>query len=96
MLDTTMPFPGVQRAEALPIGLDATHHVTVSDMGCEHRLTHRPSYIRLRGRWLRAAGFEPGQRVRVRVTGPGSLSVQVVTAPSDKRLDAALAASREN
>ena len=34
--------------------------------------------IRLRGRWLLNAGFQPGQRVSVLVTSPGSLQLRVV------------------
>jgi hypothetical protein len=34
--------------------------------------------IRLRGRWLVKAGFNPGQRVSVLVTSPGSLQLRVV------------------
>lgn len=76
--------------------LDAIHHLMISDLGCERVLARRPSYLRLRGHWLRTAGFAPGQQVRVQVTGPGSLTVQVVTAPVNIRLDAALESSREN
>jgi hypothetical protein len=34
------------------------------------------SYIRLRGRWLREHGFEPGGRVAVRLMGTGVLELR--------------------
>jgi hypothetical protein len=34
--------------------------------------------IRLRGRWLVRAGFQPGQRVSVTVSSPGSMQLRVM------------------
>jgi len=34
--------------------------------------------IRLTGQWLERAGFKPGQRVEVRRTEPGTLSVRFI------------------
>jgi hypothetical protein len=38
------------------------------------------SYIRLRGRWLREHGFEPGRRVAVRLVGTGVLELRATDA----------------
>jgi len=36
------------------------------------------SELRMRGAWVRAAGFEPGARVQVVVTSPGVLEVRAL------------------
>jgi hypothetical protein len=38
--------------------------------------------IRLYGYWLRDAGFEPGQRVRVTLHRPGELTLQRIQPPA--------------
>jgi hypothetical protein len=44
------------------------------------------SYIRLRGAWLREHGFEPGQRVAVRLLGTGILELRAAgTADSSEQ-----------
>jgi hypothetical protein len=40
------------------------------------RAKTRIAYIRLRGRWLREIGFEPGTRVYVRSTEPGIIELR--------------------
>jgi hypothetical protein len=37
--------------------------------------------IRLRGRWLEAAGFKPGHRVEVRFPEPGTLTLHFIDTP---------------
>ncbi len=37
--------------------------------------------IRLGGDWLHAAGFQPGQRVRVTLHRPGELTLQLIPPP---------------
>jgi len=40
------------------------------------------AYIRLRGRWLRDAGFEPGTRVEIRPIAFGALELRACPAPA--------------
>jgi hypothetical protein len=50
----------------------STRSLAIEEIGDFHRGRTAP-YIRLRGRWLRQAGFRPGARVTVRVTTSGQL-----------------------
>ena len=49
------------------------------DESCGRLLTK--ALIRLKGRWLREAGFQPGQHLEVTCIAPGRLVLQVA-APS--------------
>jgi hypothetical protein len=44
------------------------------------------SYIRLRGLWLRQIGFEPGDRVEVRVIAVGVLELRASEKRENRRL----------
>ena len=74
--------------------------LSVEELGNAFQASRRVSQIRLKGQWLRAAGFQPGQRVIVRIEGPGQLSIALPEkTPIEKefslvcqRLDHALAA----
>jgi hypothetical protein len=58
----------------------------------EHRAIAVPPIIRLKGKWLVAAGFTPGTHVQVTITGPGQMTItqSVTQAEQDARLSAAL------
>lgn len=45
------------------------------------------SYIRLRGLWLRRIGFEPGDRVEVRMVSPGVLELRACEKRDEGPLD---------
>jgi hypothetical protein len=48
------------------------------DEQCGRRLTK--ALIRLKGRWLREAGFQPGQHLEVVCIAPGRLVLQAAAA----------------
>lgn len=60
-----------------------TRSLAIEESGTNYR-RERASLIRLRGRWLRAAGFTPGQRVSVQVE-----QGRLVIVPADQQSRAA-------
>ncbi len=52
----------------------------------------RGSYLRFRGNWLQAAGFEPGQKLTLTVMSPGVIELHMVT---PERQDAAYSAATQ-
>ena len=42
------------------------------------RKTRRVSVVRLKGKWLQAAGFPPGQHLELTVISPGVIELRVI------------------
>jgi hypothetical protein len=53
----------------------SAHILTVQDAGDAWKGTVIPK-LQVRGKWLKEAGFEPGDKVQVVVYAPGILTIQ--------------------
>ncbi len=60
-----------------PVANHAHRELAIESSGDFWRKTIKPK-IRLVGRWLEKAGFEPGQRVQVICTGPGVIELRSI------------------
>lgn len=58
-----------------------TRKLTVEEHDRGHRSGPRGSLIRLKGRWLQAAGFAPGSRVELTAVSPGVIEIRVCAPP---------------
>jgi len=49
----------------------------VEELGARYKPASRPASIRLKGQWLRAAGFTPGATVDLTVISPGVIEIRI-------------------
>ena len=49
----------------------------IEEHGTTYKPARRPSMIRLKGQWLRDAGFAPGQSVELTVVSPGVIELRL-------------------
>ena len=56
------------------MNLKNTRSLAIEARGKGFRQTRKPG-IRLIGKWLQAAGFQPGQRCQVRIVGDGVIEL---------------------
>ncbi len=49
----------------------------VEELGTRYNPAKRPASIRLKGQWLRAAGFAPGSTVELTVISPGVIEIRI-------------------
>jgi len=54
-----------------------TRTLSIEERGTEQRIARRTPQIRLKGQWLRAAGFHPGAKVTVTQVQAGVLEIRV-------------------
>jgi hypothetical protein len=49
----------------------------VEELATRYKPATRPASIRLKGQWLRAAGFAPGATVELTVVSPGVIEIRI-------------------
>lgn len=54
----------------------------IEEQGTRYTPAKRPAMIRLKGQWLRAAGFAPGASVELTVISPGVIEIRLCGEPS--------------
>jgi hypothetical protein len=64
----------------------AKRKLKVEENGTAYEAVRRVPLVRLKGQWLRAAGFAPGQRVEICLVAMGHLQIRLVEpVPEDSR-----------
>lgn len=60
-----------------------TRKLKIEERAVDHHIERRVPMVRLKGKWLKAAGFPAGQHLTLTVIAPGVMELRVVdTAPA--------------